>query len=156
MTALLLLPNLALFGDMATMDIRYSMWQSASELFLDNPVIGAGTSSVRSQLFLSRGIYGQCHSTWWQVVSEQGLIGIICFMLVWIKALREARSGFLVLALVTTLVGSINFEIVYLQIFIFSLVICPILFDTQSDNIEVQELSNECVDVTVSRNRERL
>lgn len=155
-TALLLLPNLALFGDMTTMDIRYSMWQSASELFLDNPVIGAGTSSVRSQLFLSRGIYGQCHSTWWQVVSEQGLIGIICFMLVWIKAFREARSGFLVLALVTTLVGSINFEIVYLQIFIFSLVICPILFDTQSDNIEVQELSNECVDVTASRNRERL
>ena len=127
--ALLVLPNAHLFGDMATMTNRYWMWDSAEGLFAQNPIFGSGTSSSRSWMLLVYGKYVQCHSTWWQIASEQGIIGIVVFTMVCVKRLKVSRSALTIFIIMQFLIYSINFETAFLQLLPFSLCLCPLVFD---------------------------
>lgn len=131
--ALVVLPNVHLFDDMATMTNRYWMWDSAEALFVQNPIFGSGTSSSRSWMLLVYGKYVQCHSTWWQIASEQGIIGVIVFTMFCAKRLQASHSALTIFVIMQFLIYSINFETAFLQILPFSLCLCPLVFDALSD-----------------------
>ena len=71
-----------------TLTTRFAMWKSASELFFKSPIIGGGLTSFRSY-FAINNWYVQAHSTYWQVLSELGIIGIILYAKIIIRVLNE-------------------------------------------------------------------
>lgn len=69
-----------------TLSTRMLMWESALNLFMFSPFLGNGITSFRS-FFATSQWYVQAHSTYWQIFSELGLIGIVLYYRVIVKAL---------------------------------------------------------------------
>lgn len=70
-----------------TLGTRFSMWKVASEVFSANPIIGGGITSFRSAYAVNHW-YVQAHSTYWQILSEMGLVGIILYYRAVLKSLN--------------------------------------------------------------------
>ena len=91
LTIVVLIPHMQEFtaNFPLTLTQRFSMWRHAGDLFLANPIIGGGLTSFRSY-FLVDNWYVQAHSTYWQVISELGIIGMILYYRVISKALDKS------------------------------------------------------------------
>lgn len=115
----LLMPSLKFFSTMQTIKIRLNMWSVAKHLFLLSPFFGNGTGSFRC-FFSSQhnGWHVQCHNTWWQVLSENGLFAAIILASIIINLLLEEKRTYQRFLLIVLTVLFISYEIVYLQIFI--------------------------------------
>lgn len=107
-----------------TLTIRFAMWRGAKELFLKSPIIGSGITSFRSFFEITHeNWYVQCHSTFWQVLSETGLFGIIFYVKMLINALDSKKtltSYFLVIVFV---IWSMTYETIALPLSTFVLYI---------------------------------
>lgn len=75
-----------------TISTRLSMWRVASSVFTSNPILGGGITSFRSAFAINHW-YVQAHSTYWQVLSELGLIGIILYYRIILKALNFSMKS---------------------------------------------------------------
>lgn len=62
----------------STLTTRFAMWKQADKLFERSPIIGNGITSFRSY-FAEEHWYVQSHSTYWQILSELGIIGLLIF-----------------------------------------------------------------------------
>lgn len=71
-----------------TLSTRLDMWGAASELFIMSPIIGSGITSFRS-FYAINWWYVQAHSTYWQIFSELGIIGIALYYRIVSKALDD-------------------------------------------------------------------
>lgn len=104
-----------------TLTTRFAMWRSASELFLKSPIIGGGLTSFRSYFSINNW-YVQAHSTYWQILSELGIVGIILYAKLIIKILNENIDNkynyFLILVFATWI---ITCETIAIQFSIFIL-----------------------------------
>ena len=129
----LILLKLNFFSQLATISTRYNMWQVAIEMFLDNPIVGYGLTGFRcvyNELY--RGLwYVQTHSTYMQIISEQGLIGFTLFFF-FIMNILKVDDKLTIISIFIFLFFSINFESVYLQIFI----VLTYLIGSRNKNIE--------------------
>ena len=122
-----------------TLTTRFEMWKYAKELFVKNPIIGNGLTSFRSYFAISHW-YVQVHSTYWQVISETGLIGIIAYINVVVKALDKSAKNntydyFLILVF---LIWIMTCESIALQ---FS--ICILYMLNSKEKIKKEEIKNE-------------
>ena len=114
------------FSSLTTMSTRISMWKMGIELFFNSFLIGQGLTAFRcvyNQKYFGKW-YVQSHSTFIQILSEQGIIGIVLFASYIISILKknEMISNILILLY---LFFAINFETVYLQIFILLVYVIP-------------------------------
>ncbi len=119
------IPNISRYMP-STLTTRFTMWNSAEELFIKSPIIGNGITSFRS-FFSTEHWYVQCHSTYWQILSELGLIGIILFMIIEYKALKKNRNNKLNYCMILIyLIYAITCETIALQFIIYILYIAGI------------------------------
>ena len=72
-----------------TLTTRFKMWQCAGKLFLNSPIIGNGLTSFRSY-FAMENWYVQAHSTYWQILSELGIVGIILYLKILLEAMDKS------------------------------------------------------------------
>lgn len=109
-----------------TMTIRLIMWEEAMELFARSPIVGSGITSFRSYFSIEHW-FVQTHSTYLQIISETGLIGIMLFYLVMTATLKnsmkDTRNFFIV---VVFIIFMVNFETIALQFFIFVILLSQI------------------------------
>jgi O-antigen ligase len=81
---------------------RLYLWGIAWKLFLDSPVVGVGPENFEytgdkyeSQEQEDRGvhIWGKaCHSLFFTLLSEEGLAGVVVFLLIMVTALKDRRQ----------------------------------------------------------------
>lgn len=107
-----------------TLTTRFAMWEGAQELFVKSPLIGSGITSFRTFFEISHhNWYVQCHSTFWQVLSETGLIGLFLYSNALINALdkkEKLTSYFLVIVFI---IWSMTYETIALPLSTFALYI---------------------------------
>lgn len=72
----------------ATLTQRFIMWRKAGELFVNSPIVGNGLTSFRSFFTMDGYWYVQAHSTYWQIISEMGVIGMFLYYRIAIRALN--------------------------------------------------------------------
>ena len=75
-----------------TLTTRFTMWQCAGKLFLNSPIIGNGLTSFRSY-FAIKNWYVQAHSTYWQILSELGIIGMILYLKILLDAMDKSINN---------------------------------------------------------------
>ncbi len=127
--SIIILPNLSLFSSKVTMSTRFKMWNLARDLFFKSPLIGNGLSSFKSYInSIYNGWYVQPHSTYWQLLSETGLIGFLIFIFLMIKCLNnDTLTKCNRYLLFIFFIFIINFETVQLQIFVYIIYILSII-----------------------------
>lgn len=76
------------FFDSRTWGDRLELWKTAFRIFIDHPIIGAGTGMFEKLLYTygPKGGYSEgmihlhAHSTYLEVLSEMGIIGLVSFI----------------------------------------------------------------------------
>jgi len=115
------------FGDiLLTVSTRFTMWQKAAMLFSKNVLLGSGTGSFRCYhaSFYNNSWAVQCHCTWWQMLSEHGIFGIILLLSYLKSALDICKNdNYKRFLLILFIVFACSFETVYLQLFVLVLYI---------------------------------
>lgn len=138
-------PRIQSFSMLSTMETRFKMWNMASDMFMQSPIIGNGINSFKSYINEQNNgrWYVQVHSTYWQTIAETGIIGI-CFLSIILYNLlnKENGRGTLFLTLLYILFA-INFETIQLQLFVY--IICVIqIAGTREEIKERNEKSIIC------------
>lgn len=146
------------FSDLYTMSTRYQLWELAKLMFLASPIIGMGLASFRFVYSMTLGAGGhlfiQSHSTFWQVVSEHGIIGCFLLMLIFINRLRSAQSFPEIYAVVILLIYAVDFEVVYLQFFPLVVCLMPMLWEKKRlESIGEQSVSKTVLKQVENENR---
>lgn len=107
----------------STLTTRFAMWNSAKELFTQSPIIGNGITSFRSY-FAQEHWYVQCHSTYWQILSELGILGLAIFVKILYNLLnkqtqRKDNLGYFILFVY--IIYAITCETIAMQFIVFML-----------------------------------
>lgn len=122
----IILPISGLLSTHTTMTTRFKMWNMAKVLFLNSPLIGNGINSFKSYINAQyNGLwYVQPHSTYWQLLSETGMIGFIIFIKLMINCLNNSElSKYNKYLLFIFFIFIINFETIQLQIFVYIILV---------------------------------
>lgn len=128
-TGVFVLSNLQFLQESASMANRFLMWDIARDLFIENPLIGGGISSVRSMIALAASDwYVQCHSTYWQILSEHGIICFVTFIVIIARRFVQCDQWWQVLAIAQFASLCLTSELEYQQVFVFVLVLLPIAY----------------------------
>ncbi|MGA1941042.1 O-antigen ligase family protein [Arcobacter sp. YIC-310] len=75
-----------IFMTLSTMSTRFKMWEIAFYSFLNNPILGSGVTSVRSNFLFSGNWYVQPHNSFIAILADSGLFAFILFLCFFIKA----------------------------------------------------------------------
>lgn len=142
MVFVFILPKINILDDLTTIDTRYMMWDIAEDLFMKNPILGNGLTSFRSSInnAYNDNWYVQSHSTYWQVLSENGIIAFILLQFILYKCLNRKKNDINFLVLVF-LIYAMTYETVYLQVWIFILYILQL--SEGSENVKEEVDNNE-------------
>lgn len=106
-----------------TLKTRFSMWNRAYELFIRSPIIGNGITSFRSYYSIMNW-YVQCHSTYWQILSETGIIGIILLFIVLKKLLNNSiNNKYNCFFIIVFIIFMVDFETIALQFIVYFLIL---------------------------------
>lgn len=124
----IILPFLGLQNMLQTVSTRFMFWRNAADLFLRSPLIGNGLGAFRhyqSSLY-NYTWYVQCHNTWWQILSEHGLIAAVLMIYILVFELTHVSSNYKKFSVILLSVFFCSCETVYLQIFvlIFYVIFC--------------------------------
>ena len=130
MLGLVVLANVPVLQDLSTTSTRFILWSIAQSVFLDNPILGGGLSSVRSAIDCAyNGLwYVQCHSTYWQILAEHGIVALGLFIVVIARRYSICRKWWQVFILTQFAALCLTSELMYQQVFIYMLVLMPLLF----------------------------
>lgn len=87
-------------GQEGTGGQRLEYWRRAWLMFTENPIAGKGIDQFRElshqyaepDKILTRADYNVCHSNWFQILSELGLIGILCYSTLFYQYFRSTWS----------------------------------------------------------------
>ncbi|WP_018702944.1 O-antigen ligase family protein [Anaeromusa acidaminophila] len=78
---------------------RLLLWKSAWQMFLDYPLTGVGAENFAFQYLttyispLAKERLGHAHSNFFQILAEQGMLGILAFIYMFWVILKEAWKG---------------------------------------------------------------
>lgn len=138
-TAAIILPSSGLLTTHSTMTTRFKMWNMAKEMFFDSPIIGNGINSFKSYINneYAGTWYVQPHSTYWQLLAETGIVGLMIFINTMLKCLNnENLSKYNRYFVCIFFIFIMNFETIQLQIIVYIIYILS-LFDNNK-NTEVK------------------
>lgn len=116
-----ILPKTNLLTSMSTMRTRFMMWNMANTIFEESPIMGNGIDSFKSYINLqyNGGWYVQPHSTYWQLLSETGIIGLLIFAILMYSRLNNAKNKYSNFLIFIYFMFAINFETIQLQFFVY-------------------------------------
>ena len=136
--AILLIPFLKEFMP-RTMTLRFIMWDSAKKLFLRSPLFGNGITSFRSYFALSQhNWYVPSHSTFWQILSEVGLIGMYFYLRTLFYALNRRKNKLSYFLTVVFIIWSATYETIALPLSLF-----PIYFLELENNMNINDVTED-------------
>lgn len=118
---IVLLPILGIREDLLTLRSRYAMWQNAMKLFMKNPLLGNGWTSFRSTHLW----YVHCHSTYWEILCENGILAFICYIGYCKRTLLSVNSYGIKFLLICYCIYSMMFDMSYMQIGVLVLYLIP-------------------------------
>ena len=124
------LPKTGALKSLPTISTRYRLWSIAEETFERSPVIGNGVGSARSAINMKyhHDWYVQPHSTYWQILAEFGLMGIVLFAVLGSKSLNNSKlSPVNHFAIMMLLIFGLMCETIQLQIFVVIMYVLPLL-----------------------------
>jgi len=83
----------------STASERVRLWNRAIEMFAESPIFGKGIHQfpALSHLYvppgeeITKSDYKVCHSNWFKILSEMGLVGIICYSTLFIGYFKSWR-----------------------------------------------------------------
>lgn len=102
------------FGDLSTMVMRLGMWNSAFQWFLENPLVGNGFTAARSAHEYFHGWYVTPHSTYFAILADSGLFGIIMFLFFFYSIYRySAYNKLLRVMIFVFLIFALTYEYQY-------------------------------------------
>lgn len=124
-------------GLMDTLQTRITLWGMAAQLFSDHPLLGGGLSSVRCFISMHYGLswFVHCHSTWWQCLSECGLVATAVLGALFFRRMSGGTKSVRFLAIVFFFF-SLTFEVVYLQWFVVALFLIPQVIGLRDEHVE--------------------
>lgn len=74
---------------------RINAWKFAYTLALDRPIVGGGFETFTQELFYKYSenpeIYQDAHSIYFEILGEQGFVGLFLFLLLWYMTYRTAN-----------------------------------------------------------------
>jgi hypothetical protein len=125
-----------------TLSTRFSLWRRAYLLFKSSPVFGNGMGAFRyyNSSFYKSGWVVQCHSTYWQILSENGIIGMVAFVSALWGRLKKIENEYFRFLWIIFIVFAFNFETIYLQYFVFTF--CLMREDVNINKISINESTN--------------
>lgn len=107
-----------------TLTIRFEMWKGAQRLFFKSPIVGSGITSFRSFFEITHiNWYVHCHSTFWQVLSETGIVGLILYSKMLINALDNKNTATSYFLTILFIIWSMTYETIALPLSTFALYI---------------------------------
>ncbi len=107
-----------------TLSMRIVMWRGAKDLFFKSPIIGSGITSFRSFFELSHPLwYVQSHSTFWQILSEVGIIGFMYYLRTIFSSLSNKKSLSSYYLIMVFIIWSATYETIALPLSIFPIYI---------------------------------
>lgn len=130
--------NIPIFNNNISMLQRLRFWTYAKDLFLQSPLIGNGLTSFRSYFLenATLGWYVQCHSTIFQILSENGLIGLLLFYKIIYDNVKKNKNSLVVFLNFIFIIFMINTETLYHIYSIFIIGIIPIIMKGVNDDEE--------------------
>ena len=100
-----------------TLSTRFYMWGYARKLFEQSMLFGSGIGSFRVFFNHTGNWLVQAHNTYWQVLSEIGIFGMISCILIFFNNLNLGNNKHKILILIM-LIWAMLFEMLYLQVFV--------------------------------------
>lgn len=119
-----ILPQWLNLGD--SLNNRFLLWNRGLNLFTQYPIVGSGVSGFR-HFGTEIDWVVHSHSTFIQVLSEQGIVGLVLLTIVFTNSVNIIRIKEFRLLLFLYLITSITFDLSYTEYFVFFLVVLPIV-----------------------------
>lgn len=116
-----ILPVLRIGNTLTTLSSRYDMWNNAFKLFRRNPILGNGLSSFRS----IHSWYVHCHSTYWSILSESGIIAFFCWLSYLYLTVIEVKNSKIRYLLIFYSIYCMMFDMTYMQITVIIFCLIP-------------------------------
>ncbi len=73
---------------------RVDLWGNAFNLFMENPILGVGYNGFQMTMNALQTELTDTHNYYLKILSEQGIIGFLVFLLLLLKALRQGWKLF--------------------------------------------------------------
>lgn len=84
------------YGLGLSLQVRLEYWQAATGMFKENPVLGVGLNNFRSHYTQHKAERSEetkfAHNTFFQVLADQGLLGLFVYLWLLIALIREATQ----------------------------------------------------------------
>lgn len=110
----------------SSMNIRIGLWKRALNYFWEHPLLGNGLTSIRSISFLSSSHwYVQCHSTYFQILCEHGIIALVLYFAVFYFMMKKNLNNGLFFVALLYFVWSFTYETMYLPYVILFMGVIP-------------------------------
>ena len=117
----ILLPHFRVGDSLLTLSSRYNMWENAKNLFLSSPLLGSGLSSFRC----IHTWYVHCHSTYWQMLCENGILALTCFVVYYMKTFFCVKDESVKFILICYCIFCMMFDMSYMQITVVIIYLLP-------------------------------
>jgi hypothetical protein len=128
-----------LLSTLSTMSTRFVMWEIAFNGFLDNPLLGSGNTSVRSN-FLNEGYwYVQPHNSFLAMLHDNGIFILVLYILFFLKSFNVINLKYKFIVLIILFL-SFTQELFVFQYPYFALGILPIIVLLKQNNIHTTKI----------------
>nr|BCB22755.1 glycosyltransferase [Erysipelothrix tonsillarum] len=136
--------NKSLFTLGPSMTNRLYLWDRSLELFKNHPLVGGGLTSIR-HLGFDQGWVVHSHSTYIQVVSELGLVGLMLFVSLISTQLNSIKDNYYIYLSYIFIIAASTLDLSYTNYMVFFIFIIPLIDRSQRRGEEpmvIFQLSN--------------
>lgn len=116
-----------------SMAIRYGMWERALVAAKQHLLFGNGLMSVRSNSYYKAHWFVQCHSTYFQILCEQGIVALFSYFVIYFKNVQRNIHSALKYCFLIYFIWSFTYETMYLTYPILFFAIFPYCKDEKAE-----------------------
>lgn len=108
-----------------SLSVRYNMWARALNGFFEHPIIGNGLGAARFRSFYTNNWLVQCHSTYFQLLCEHGIIALFLYFSIFFNNVNSTNNNLKCISYLLYFVWSFTYETLYLPFTILYFAIFP-------------------------------
>lgn len=108
-----------------SLSLRYNMWSRALNAFFEHPIIGNGLGAARFLSFYTSNWLVQCHSTYFQLLCEHGIIALFLYFRIFYLNTVSTKNNLKSIIYLLYFVWSFTYETMYLPFTILYFSIFP-------------------------------
>lgn len=121
----LVMQHFRVLGSNSSLSVRYNMWSRALKGFIDHPIIGNGLGAARFRSFYTNNWLVQCHSTYFQLLCEHGIIALLLYFNIFFNNIISTKNNLKSISYLLYFVWSFTYETLYLPFTILYFAIFP-------------------------------